>query len=198
MRVLSQPYAEKCHDSFQNRAETKPANTRNTRKATETAWIVLRCKSSDTMSLARILSDPDGFYGDLGAWTPVWKRQKRYPRSNKRRLIVLPALPSFVFVPEEHLATLPTVGGHSYRVMYLNDALVRIPDADLNPLRKIDAQPQDKPIKLPGTGSVVKLQGPAFGGLSGKVLHASKRYVTVEVDGFPQPLKIPPSLLQET
>lgn len=162
-----------------------------------TTWIVLRCRSSDTMALARILSDPDGFYGDLEAWTPIWKRQKRYPRSNKRRLITLPALPTFVFVPEEHLTSLPTVLGHSYRVMYLNDELVRIPDAQLVPLRKIDTQPKDKPIKLPAIGSIVRLTGPAFGGLDGMVLKASRNYVSVSVEGFAQPLKIPPSLLQE-
>lgn len=171
------------------------------RSVPERQWIVLRCASSKTIALARLLSDHDSEhanrYPDLGAWTPVWKRQKRRPRSNERRLVDLPAIPSFVFVPAEHLFNLPTVPGIAFSPMRIDGVLVRIADRELATLRKIDMQPRDPVKNLPKIGAVMRFIDGPFQGLHCRVVYATQRFARVTVDGFAQPLQVPPSILRE-
>lgn len=162
-----------------------------------TTWLVLRCASSDTLALARALSNEDGRWGDHGAWTPVWKRRHRKPRSPRFELREVAAIPSFIFVPADRVDTLPIIPGKPYSLMRFDGRLVRIDDAQLDHLRKIDTQPRDTVKVLPKIGARIRFNDGPFQGLKGKVVYATHRYATVMVEGFQQPLKIPPSLCQE-
>lgn len=169
--------------------------------AQSTTWLVLRCASSKTMNLARLLSDFDSEdsrrYPDLGAWTPVWKRRVRARGARTRRLQEVAALPSFVFIPRQHRFDLPVVPGIPYSLMRFDDAIVLVRDQELTGLRKIDMQPKD-PIKvLPKIGSVMRFNSGPFQGLEAKVIYCTNRKARVVVKGFSQPIEVPPSILQE-
>ena len=177
-----------------------------------TRWLVLNCKSSDTMRLSRRLKR-------YGAWTPIWKRKRRLPRSSEQKVIEQPAMPSFVFVPESQIHNLPRLPGTGlyapwekdksdqasrsepgigFRIMTLDGVWIRVSNAALAPLRKIDTQPQD-PIKvLPAIGAKVKFTSGPFEGLTGKLVYCTKRMASVKVEKFDNPVKVPPSIVQET
>lgn len=155
-------------------------------------WLVIRCGSSKTLQLARKLAS-------RGAWTPAWKRNRRLPRSNVRRLLEQPAMPSFVFVPECEADDLPQIPGIPFGVMEIEGVRVRIADHELEPLRRIDITPKAKPIELPKPGARMKFASGPFQGLACKVVYCrNQRQCTVMVEGFPKPMTVPPALLIAT
>ncbi len=160
-------------------------------------WVVLRCAGGKTMPLMRRLNG-DLPYGPIGAWTPVWKRKRRLPRSNITRLLNLPAMPTFVFAPANLMLALPTLPAIPYSIMRIDGKVVTVSDASLEPMRKIDTLPKD-PIKvLPKIGARMRFGSGPFEGLNATVVYCTNRYAKVMVDGFALPLQVPPSILQET
>ena len=83
----------------------------------EKVWIVLRCASSKTLPLMRRLNDDEQSWEPVGAWSPIWKRRRRLPRSSATRLMELPAIPSFVFVPADRMDDLPVLPALPYSLM---------------------------------------------------------------------------------
>lgn len=165
-----------------------------------TTWLVLRCPSSKTIALARALGDNDDEkrrYPNIGAWTPTWRRKRRLPRSSISRLIELPCIPSMVFVPDIG-APLPMIPHIPFTLMQRPDSgrLVRVRDRELEALRKAADKPMIKARDLPKAGTIVHFTGAAFGGLKGKILKCNATYCEVDVEGFAQPFKIAPSLIQ--
>jgi len=156
----------------------------------ETTWIVLRCPSSKTLTLANRLAP-------YGAWTPTWKRQRRLPRSNVRRLISEACIPSFVFVPEDAADALPTVPLVSFSMMRVDGKVVRIADRSLEPLRHISKKPPVPARLLPKPGTVVRFASGPFQGLQGTVRACTQSYATVDIADFALPVKVPPCLLQK-
>lgn len=158
--------------------------------ASDTTWIVLRCPSSKTLTLANRLAS-------YGAWTPFWKRQRRLPRSNVRRLITEACIPSFVFVPEHAADTLPKVPLVSFSMMRVDGKLVRIADRSLEPLRHISEKPAIPARLLPKPGTPVRFASGPFEGLQGTVRACTQSYATVDIVDFALPVKVPPCLLQK-
>ena len=156
--------------------------------ATVADWHVLRCASSRTIALAKALER-------YGAWTPTWKRRRRMPRSQISRLVTEACIPSFVFVPADQVPCLPQVALTPYSLMLFDGARVVIADRDLDPLRRIADKPKVKAADLPKPGALVSVNGLGFEGLRAKVLACTQTYATVAVEGFRQPIKVPPSLL---
>lgn len=168
-------------------------------------WLVLRCSPGRTLALAAALRS-------RGAWTPTWTRRRRLPRSPVTRPITEPCIPTFVFIPSTNAHDLPppgaahieTVGDEetrsiipAYGLMRFEGALIRIADRELNHLRKIADKPAVPASQLPRTGRSYRIVGLGFDGLLGRVIRCTSTKCFVDVDGFAQPLQIPPSLLQE-
>lgn len=155
----------------------------------ERQWIVLRCSAGRTLALAAALAEH-------GAWTPTWTRRRRLPRSPVTRPITEACIPTFVFVPAD-ASELPEIPRLPYGLMRVEGALVRIADRELNHLRKIADKPMVKASQLPRAGRSYRIVGLGFDGLTGRVITATPSKCMVAIEGFAQPLQIPPSLLQE-
>lgn len=153
-------------------------------------WLVLRCSAGRTMALAAALAE-------RGAWVPTWKRKRRKPRTNFAHIVDEPCLPSFVFVPARGAHDLPTLPRIPYSFMRIDGALVRIADRELEPLRRVAQQPLVAASKLPRPGEVRRFSTGPFQGLRAKIIACTQRYCSVTVDGFSQPLQVPPSILQK-
>lgn len=150
-------------------------------------WLVLRCPSNRTLALAAALAEQ-------GAWTPTWRRRKRFPRSNATRLTSQPCIPGMVFVPEH--GQLPKVRIDYSLMKNWDHSYVRIPDSQLAHLRHIADKPLIPASKLPRPGERLRFNEGPFQGLYAKVLACSIRYATVVVEGFAQPLQVPPCILR--
>lgn len=149
------------------------------------SWLVLRCAPARTMAVARQLAH-------LGAWTPTWKRMRRVPRANVKRLAPEACIPSFVFLPEPLANAIPDDA--PCRPMRIDGARVTVTDRQLEPLRQIADKPAIPARKLPRAGEVLRFLAGPFQGLDAKIIRCSQRYATVTVEGFAQPLQVPPSL----
>lgn len=158
--------------------------------APTTEWLVLRCSPGRTIALAAALRD-------RGAWTPTWTRRRRLPRSSVTRPITEPCIPTFTFIPSIAAHDLPPFPRLPYSLMRFEGALVRIADRELDHLRKVADKPSVPARELPRTGRSYRIVGLGFDGLLGRVLRCTHNKCFVAVEGFAQPLQIPPSLLQE-
>lgn len=160
-------------------------------------WIVLQCAPSKTIALVAALQKRG-----VRAWTPVWNRKRRLPRSHQSRIVELPCIPSFVFVPS--VQELParyfmkSLTVPQFRVMHTDNGPILIPDGELNHLRKIADKPPMTAIRqLPKAGERMRFNSGPFHGLHCIVLIADRRFVTVEVEEFSnQPVKISPFILE--
>jgi hypothetical protein len=120
------------------------------------------------------------------------------PRSNVFRPTIEPCIPGLVFIPEATGAELPTVPRIRFWHMRAPDfTLTRVPDRQLEPLRSIADKPLVPAHKLPRPGQRLRFASGPFQGLSAKVIRCTQRYATVAVEGFAQPLQVPPCILQE-
>jgi hypothetical protein len=159
-----------------------------------TEWLVLRCASGRTMALAAALAD-------YGAWTPTWKVSKQLPNGS-RRMVTEPCMSGIVFIPDEMRFDLPHVPRIHYWLMKEFDGrLSRVPDWQLNDVRKIADRPLPKASELPKVGSIVMMPAAtgAWQGLRAKVLACTQRKATVAVEiqgrGFSQEIQLAPCLL---
>lgn len=158
--------------------------------APTTQWLVLRCAPGRTMALAAALAD-------RGAWTPTWTRRRRLPRSPMTKPVKEACIPSFVFLPSGEGHNLPPVPLIQYRLMHFEGMLVRIADHQLEPLRRIADKPLLPAHKLPKAGQRLRFNSGPFQGLIAKVIRCTQRFATVSVEGFAQPLQVPPAFLGE-
>jgi hypothetical protein len=160
-------------------------------------WLVMRCSNKNTLALVRAMAE-----NGVRAWTPLWVRKRRLPRSSEFQRILLPCLPSFVFLAEDDigiaLASAKACLTPGFSVMNSYGVLVRIKDNDLLSLREIsDSSLSVNPVHWPKTGSHQKVISGAFQGLLGQVVGRSKRHCLVDIPGFGSALKIPPFLLSD-
>lgn len=168
-----------------------------TRIPTGETWIVLQCPSSKTIQLVEALQ-----VRGIHAWTPVWNRMRRMPRSHQTRSIVLPCIAGLVFAPSVQETPvryfMKRLKVFDYRVMQTEAGSRLIPDDALTHLRKISDQPKEvRRTPLPIPGERMRFNAGAFDGLHCVVLAADNRFVTVELEEFStQPVKINPFILE--
>lgn len=162
-------------------------------------WLVLRCANKNTIPLVAALTALG-----IEAWTPLWLRQRRYPRSSQAREMLLPCLPSFAFLSENDahpaIKALDMHGVPSFSFMNSYGVMVRIKDQDLESLRQIaDLNPRkENPVHWPDVGSEQRIISGAFQGLLGTVKAHTHRHCLVDVHDTSFPLvKIPPFLLAD-
>lgn len=162
-------------------------------------WLVLRCSNGRTLALVGALVNIH-----LRAWTPMWLRRRRYPRSSRYRKVVLPCLPSFVFLAEADAVLAINAaernGVPGFSIMKSYGVMVRIKDKDLESLRQIaDLNPRtEPPVLWPEIGVEQRIISGAFQGLTGKVVGKTERHCLVQIDNSKFPVvKIPPFLLSD-
>jgi len=180
-----------------------------------TGWIILRTSGRHTMRLAETLRE-DGY----DAWTPIEHRTIRKPRSNVRRKIMLPIMPSYVFARAPHLIDLIQLSGMqvkpraakrkegedrpaphaSFSVMHYHDHIPIIVDAHLQRLRELEAKLTPKPKAEraldAGVEVKVKIEGGSFAGMKGVVRKSDEGYTLVCFDSRLS-VKIPTFLLDQ-
>ncbi len=156
-------------------------------------WVVVRCPSGRTMEQLTDLIN----YG-IRAWTPVWHRRKRLPRTRKTRIVPLPCLPSYVFAGEESLQTLEAMregGKLKGRVMSGdNGRFIRVRDHELKGLREASDSKEDKEsvIPRPPIGKRYRIIEGPFQGLDCTVVGHTAQCVLVTMgEGFTIPVHIP-------
>lgn len=162
-------------------------------------WLVLRCSNRHTLPLVAALGDRE-----LRSWTPIWYRKRRMPRSSKTREVLLPCLPSFVFLPEPDLVAAQTAAEFvqvpSFSVMSGHDGRVRLKDHHLDGLRRASTtKPRTaNPVQFPKQGTPMRITSGAFQGLNCVVVGRSQRHSIVRIEGgrLP-PIKVPPFLLED-
>jgi transcription antitermination factor NusG len=101
-----------------------------------------------------------------------------------------------VFVPSLIAFDLPHVPSIAYGFMRGAEfELIRVPDRQLEPMRKLADKPLIPARRLPKAGQKVRFtQGP-FEGLRGRVVSCTIRACHVAVEGFAQAIQAPPVLL---
>lgn len=158
---------------------------------TTTEWLVLGCSPSRTLALVAGLRN-------RGAWVPTWTRRRRLPRSSIFRLVTEPVIPGMVFVPSFSLHDLPAVPRVPYWIMHdpLGD-LMRVPDRQMEGLRKIADKPLVPASLLPKVGRMVRFTEGPFEGMQGKLIDCTIRAARVAIHGIHNPVTMPPSILQE-
>jgi transcription antitermination factor NusG len=154
-------------------------------------WCILRSKSRDTMRLAKSLEE-DGFE----VWTPLETRSIRIPRTNAKRKVRQPIMPSYIFAKAHQLIDLIQLANAAekrrrgagcrlpahadFRVMHCFGGIPTVTDAALKELRRLEVirspkEPRisagrpraDQPLSK---GVVVRIEGGgSFDGLEGKV-----------------------------
>jgi hypothetical protein len=153
-------------------------------------WFVLRSSPGRTLALAAA-------FRDLGAWTPTWTRRRRLPRSPMTKPVTEACIPTFTFIPAAAANDLPVLPKLPYSLMRFEGALIRIADRELDHLRKVADKPLMPASQLPRPGRAYRIVGLGFDGLSARVITCTTSKCFVAVEGFAQPLQIPPSLLHE-
>lgn len=132
----------------------------------------------------------------------MWVRRRRFPRSSLSREVLLPCLPSFVFLAALDIIAAcnarDAMGCPGFSLMNSYGVFVRIKDAQLEGLRKVgDLDPKRiNPVVMPAVGEVRKVLSGAFQGMVGKVTAHTHRHCLVRFEGTNFPVvKIPPFLL---
>lgn len=158
-------------------------------------WLALRCGSAKTVKLVEDLSALE-----VPAWTPMMKRIKRFPRVSKKEIILLPCLPSFVFVPETSSFLCQSIKEQgkcpSFSVMRTMGLIARFRSCELDHMRKVSDVKDEKKFLVPGVGVRVRIKAGAFQGLCGLVVSSLKREALVSLEGESDMslIKFPPFL----
>lgn len=148
-------------------------------------WAVVRCSSQKTFQTAEQLTQ-DG----IESWAPAWYRRRRLPRTKKDVVVPMPCLPSFVFVSLKDLEATVDLSDQTqfrFRLMTNPDGtVIRIPDEQLEGLRKVMDRPKEdvKKIPRPVIGSVWRFGSGPFDGLDGEVLGYQGSYASVKMKGL--------------
>lgn len=160
-------------------------------------YFIVRCAGQSTILLAKEL-----YQESVRAWTPLWVRKIRVPRSKAHRKVISPLMPSFVFIDGRdyesavHLAK-------AFRVKRFTPLLVNgaIAVASLQELRNIDLSATydeseaELTPKVFEVGESVLIEKGPFHGKTGVVLKIGGKYIQIELTESRIKLKIPPFLL---
>lgn len=162
-------------------------------------WLVLRCASSKTLVVTEKL-----IAAGVVAWTPLWCRKRRLPRNGRFETVLLPCIPSFVFLADTNRYLLDDKALMSKvppcRLMYSVGRLVRCDDKTLKHLRKISEDDfVTKAPPIPKVGTRHRINAGAFEGLFCSVIGRTTSQAIVELEGQSwHPIKIAPFLLDGT
>jgi hypothetical protein len=174
-----------------------------------TDWCILRTSGRSTLGLAASLAK-DGFE----VWTPVETGTKRVPRSNLRRAVVLPIMPSYVFARAGHLVELlelaampvkPRRGAglmdpaHSgFSVLHAFGRIPLVADQHLDSLRRLEAKrtPTKRAAYSFPRNAATRVKDGNFGGLLGVVVRSTEKKTVILLKGWSVPVEIPTILLE--
>jgi transcription antitermination factor NusG len=139
-------------------------------------WCILRTSAASTLGLVKTLND-----AGLGAWSPKKTIERRRGASRARYEVVVPILPTFVFVPADfsddvrRIIALPNSPHAAFSLFIYRDAIPLVFDGEMIDLRKeearhLDATKKTKRYELKnGAGVRVDAVESAFLGMSGVV-----------------------------
>lgn len=159
------------------------------------SWCILRCSNCKTLELARSLNEA-GFE----AWSPVTRVEGRKGDQRTREEVAVPLLASFVFAGADRLPDLLALShspalqfrvwdsakrrmvtrGHPYFRVFRGGAHRLIPDAELEPLRRLERKPRPKFYERGFiVGEQVRTDDAGFAGLTGTVVSVNGNRVVV-------------------
>lgn len=160
-------------------------------------WCILRMAGPRTMTVTQSLSEA-GF----DVWTPVKAISKRRPRSNERREMLVPVLPSYAFARASSLnglmmESLRQVSPHPpFSIFRYCGRIPLISDRSLDNLRKIERRNlPEKAARMFKHGERVRISDGGFAGLTGIVKTGKGRFTMVLFPGFSMPIKVSSMLL---
>lgn len=159
-------------------------------------WLVARCGSGKTMRLVDGLNS-----AGVSAWTPMLSRIRRLPRSPSVGPVMVPILPSFVFVLERQgvfasdLAERRQVPSFSW--MRFIRKIVCVSDGDLSPMRGMHLLETSLKPDAPALGQEVAFCSGGFEGMTGVVLKVGAKDCLVLINGGRGiKVSVPPFLLR--
>lgn len=160
-------------------------------------WTALRCSGAKTTQLVRKLVE-----NKIEAWTPVRISMRRLPRKNVKQEVVVPMLPSFVFVRVDDLVASIWLSEcrmcPAFTPMTFMGKLAQFKGRQLLPMKVLyDDNPLGVENELPSVGSVVVLRFGMFSGLRGIVRGYAKKQCLVEIDNNGINVKISPFFLEK-
>jgi hypothetical protein len=160
-------------------------------------WVSLRCASGKTTQLVEKLC----FMG-VEAWTPIKLVNRRVPRKRVKQKVVVPMLPSFVFIPAGSLDAAQEYADMrtcpAFNPMFFMGRLARFKGDQLLPMRVLFNDVANEEEKFPDVGTTVTLRFGAFSGLRGTVVGRVKQQSLVELQGSSMVVKIAPFFLEKT
>jgi hypothetical protein len=176
----------------------------------QSSWLILRTSGGRTIPLVRSLAK-----AGITAWAPVAQHRKRRPRSNKYREYTAAVLPTFVFAPAADLGRLlaivhaPVSDHPPFTVFQAGAGFPTIRDRDLQSLRDAEARMQaewngrleaaartsrrhrNKSIaRAYAMGERVRINAPAFAGLTGEIVNIDGGYLALELGGLLSTIQI--------
>ena len=164
-----------------------------------TRWCVLRMAASRTLLVAASLAE-----AGLPAWTPTISVKRRIPRKPGRVEKPAPLLPTFVFVPEQHLdellqlSRLPVSQHPAFSLFRFAGEFVFVRDAEITRLRALEAQmkPKRRRPTVELASEVVPTEG-AYAGMTGTVIESDGKLTLIAFGGWME-VKIETSALLDT
>lgn len=160
-------------------------------------WIAVRCSGGKTNELAWSLSNYE-----IDAWTPFVIYNRRIPRKNIRKKVVVPLMPSYVFLPMDSLARAELIRDKmmcpQFKPMKFMDRFATFNVRHLDHLKSISNKTKMESIRVnfPKVGTVVKIKVGAFEGLRAVVAGNTKNESILHVENSPLELKISPFLFE--
>ena len=150
-------------------------------------WVVVRCSGQKTFEQCEGLK----LLG-IKAWTPMWVRRKRLPRTKKTIRVSVPCLPSYVFADARSIEVLTKMkegGKLPGQIMKTGQGnIIRIANQELEALRAISQSLDDQGALIPAKplfGSALRIISGPFQGMVGKIIGLSHTHARLafEVDG---------------
>jgi len=161
-------------------------------------WGVLRCHSLQTLQLADSLAATG-----LAGWSPRVPLRRRLPRQRKTECKLVPLLPSFVFLPFDHLEQALDLAAAGkvppHRPFTFLGERPALPVEQLQGLRATEARrkgDRDGFAAFSPGGQVRLLYGPLHGLLATVVARKGRDHWVVEVAALHRRLLAPSFLLQ--
>lgn len=159
-------------------------------------WVSLRCAGSKTTRLVERLQDKG-----IAAWTPVKLVNRRVPRKQVKQKVIVPMLPSYVFIPSVSLGLAMEYADirqcPEFSPMIFMGRLAQFRGEQLLPMRILYDDAPSIEEKFPDPGCYVTLRFGAFSGLKGIVRGRVKQQSLVEMVGSSMVIKISPFFLEK-
>lgn len=168
-----------------------------------TDWCILRCANCKTLELAASLTDA-GFE----AWSPVTREVRRPSDQRTREEVAVPLMAGYVFARADRLPELRAQShspvlqfrvwdrdlrrmvtrGHPYFRVFQGGNHRLVPDAELEPLRRVERKPRPQRVERVFTvGEKVRTDDGGFAGLNGIVLEVRAKTVVVSFGAWLEP-----------